>query len=108
MKTYKVKYSENVIAKIDELIQFIASINTKESSTRYALDLYDEISKLSYLADIFPDVMWETSSVIYPHTKRLLVKKGKLTVFYVIYRDYVLVYDIVPSSLVTKDVDSTI
>ena len=108
MKTYKVKYSENVIAKIDELIQFIASINTKASSTRYALDLYDEISKLSYLADIFPDVMWETSYVIYPHTKRLLVKKGKLMVFYVIYGDYVLVYDIVPSSLVTKEVDFTI
>ncbi len=107
MKTYKVRYSENVLAKIEELIHFIASINTKESSTKYALDLYDEISKLSYLADIFPDITWKSSHAIFPHTKRLLVKKGKLTAFYVIYEDYVIVYDIVPSLLITEESDFT-
>lgn len=37
----------------------------------------------------------------------MLVKKGRLSVFFIIYKDYVLVYDIVPSKLLTKELPET-
>lgn len=108
MKTYKVKFSRKVYDKIESIADYITSINTVESSIRYTNALIDEILTLSYRADTIPPLQWETLYNTYPYSKRLLVKKGKLTVFFIIYKDYVIVYNIVPSSLVTKEVDSTL
>lgn len=108
MKTYKIRFARRVYDQIGSIAVYITSINNVESSIRYINSLIDEILTLSYRADTIPKLQWETRHVIYPNTKRLLVKKGKLTVFYVVYQDYVLVYDIVPSSLITEEKDLTL
>lgn len=107
MKTYKVRFTRKVYDQIECIATYITSINTIESSIRYVNSLIDEIQTLSYCADIIPKLQWKTPQVVYPNTKRLLVKKGKLTVFFVTYQNYVLIYDIVPSSLVTEESDFT-
>jgi len=107
MKTYKVRFARKVYDQIESIAIYITSINTIESSIRYINSLVDEILTLSYRADTIPKLEWEIPHVIFPNTKRLLVKKGKLTVFYAKYQDYVLVYDIVPSKLITHKSDFT-
>lgn len=103
MKTYKVRFTRKVYGQIESIATYITSINTIESSIRYVNSLIDETLTLSYCADIIPRLQWKTPQVVYSKTKRLFVKKGKLTVFFVTYQNYVLIYDIVPSSLVTEE-----
>ncbi|MCQ2308840.1 MAG: hypothetical protein Q4F69_05585 [Bacteroidia bacterium] len=107
MKTYKVRFTKKVYDQIESIASYIASINTVESSIQYVNSLIDEILTLSYYADIISKLQWKAQCVKYPDTKRLLVKKGKLTVFFVTYKDFVLILDIIPSSLVTEKSDST-
>ena len=103
MKTYNVRFTRGLYDKIEELANFISSINTAESGVRYANTLIDEILTLSYRADTMPQLMWDTYDVKHPDSRRMLVKKGRLSVFFIIYKDYVIVYDIVPSKLLTEE-----
>ena len=103
MKTYNVRFTKGLYDKIEEISKFISSINTAESGVRYANSLVDEILTLSYRADTMPRLMWDTSDVQHSDSRRMLVKKGRLSVFFIIYKDNVLVYDIVPSVLLTKE-----
>ena len=107
MKTYNVRFTRGLYDKIDEIAHFISSINTAESGVLYANSLVDEILTLSYRADTMPKLIWDTANVQHPDTRRMLVKKGRLSVFFVIYKDYVLVYDIVPSKLLTEELPDT-
>ncbi len=104
MKTYNVKFSRGLYDKIKEISKYISSINTVDSGVRYANTLVDEILTLSYRADTITQLIWDTADVQHPKSKRMFVKKGQLAVFFIIYKDYVLVYDIVPSKLLTKEV----
>ena len=104
MKTYNVRFTRGLYDKIDEIAHFISSINTAESGVLYANSLVDEILTLSYRADTMPKLIWDTSNVQHPDSRRMLVKNGKLSVFFIIYKDYVIVYDIVPSVLLTTEV----
>ena len=104
MKTYKVRFSKGLYDRIEEISQFIASINTIESAVRYADTLVDEILTLSYRAESMPQLEWDTTDKRHSDSRRMLVKNGKMSVFFIIYMDYVIVYDIVPSVLLTTDV----
>ena len=103
MKIYKVRVSKRVEKKIIEIKDFIVSINTQASSIEYVVGLYEEIDTLSYMADLIPPLIWSIPSVVRENEKRLLVKKGKLTVFFHTYKSCVMVDDIIPSKLVTKE-----
>ena len=69
----------------------------------YTNSLVDEILTLSYRADTMPQLIWDTADVHHPDSRRMLVKHGRLAVFFIIYKDYVIVYDIVPSKLLTNE-----
>ena len=107
MKTYNVRFTKGLYDKIEEIAKYISSINTAESGVRYANSLVDEILTLSYRADTIPSLIWDTADVQHPDSRRMLVKKGRLSVFFIIYKDNVLVYDIVPSKLLTKEMSET-
>ena len=104
MKIYKVRVSQKVEKKISEIKDFIVSINTQASSIKYVVRLYEEIGTLSYLADMIPPLIWSIPSIVRTNEKRLLVKNGKLTVFFHTYKNFVMVDDIIPSKLVTKEI----
>lgn len=104
---YNVRFTRGLYDKIEEISKYIASINTAESGVRYANSLVDEILTLSYRADTMPPLIWDKADVQHPDSRRMLVKKGRLSVFFIIYKDYVLVYDIVPSKLLTKELPET-
>ena len=103
MKTYNVRFSRGLYDKIEEIAKFISSINTAESGVRYANSLVDEILTLSYRADTMPQLIWDTADVHHPDSRRMLVKHGRLAVFFIIYKDSVIVYNIVPSKLLTNE-----
>ena len=103
MKTYNVRFTRGLYDKIEEIARYISSINTAESGVRYANSLIDEILTLSYRADTMPILLWDTSDVQHSDSRRMLVKNGKLAVFFIIYKNYVIVYDIVPSKLLAKE-----
>ena len=107
MKTYNVRFTRGLYDKIEEIAKFISSINTAESGVRYANSLVDEILTLSYRADTMPKLIWDTSDIQHSDSRRMLVKKGRLSVFFIIYKNYVIVYDIVPSKLLTKELPET-
>lgn len=107
MKTYKVRFTRGLYDKIEEIAEYISSINTAESGVRYANTLVDEILTLSYRAGTMAPLIFGTEYAIYPNSKRMLVKKGRFAVFFTIYKDFVLVYDIVPSSMLKKDLPDT-
>jgi hypothetical protein len=90
MKTYNVRFTRGLYDKIEEIAKFISS-------------LVDEILTLSYRADTMPKLIWDSSDVQHSDSRRMLVKKGRLSVFFIIYKNYVIVYDIVPSKLLTKE-----
>lgn len=104
MKTYKIRFSKGVYDRIEEISQFIASFNTIESAVRYADTLVDEILTLSYRAESMPQLLWDTQDARHSDSRRMLVKNGKLSMFFIIYNDCVIVYDIVPSMLLTTEV----
>lgn len=107
MKNYTVEYSKRVFEKIKDLINYISSINTPESGMRYVDSLYDEINTLSYRADTIPELIWDTCYFYHINEKRLLVKHGKITVFFHVKNNKVIVDDIVPSKLMTHKSDFT-
>ena len=107
MKTYKVRFTRGLYDKIDEIAEYISSINTAESGVLYANTLVDEILTLSYRADTMPTLLLDTAYVRHPNSRRMLVKKGRFAVFFTIYKDYVLVYDIIPSKMLTMELPDT-
>ena len=107
MKTYNVRFTRGLYDKIEEIAKFISSINTAESGVRYANSLVDEILTLSYRADTMPKLIWDTSDFQHSDSRRMLVKNGRLSVFFIIYKNNVIVYDIVPSKLLTKELPET-
>lgn len=104
MRKYKVRISGKAFKKIEDFSKFIISVNTKDSSEKYIDELINEILTLSYRADTIPILLWKTCYIQKPDTKRLLVKKGKVTVFFHTIEDFVMVDDIVPSKLLNKKV----
>lgn len=104
MQIYDVNYSKSVVDKIKDLFDYIATINTYESAARYVDNLIDEINTLSYRADTIPKLLYTTPHVRNLNSKRLLVKKGKISVFFHITDNYVFVDYIIPSKLVTQEI----
>lgn len=104
MQIYDVNYSKSVVDRIKDLFDYIATINTYESAARYVDDLIDEINTLSYRADTIPKLLYTTPLVRNLNSKRLLVKNGKISVFFHITDNYVFVDYIIPSKLVTQEI----
>lgn len=107
MKNYTVEYSKRVFDRVNDLLVFISSIYTPEAGFRYIDSLYDEINTLSYRADTIPELIWDTLYFYHINEKRLLVKHGKIAVFFHVKNDKVIVDDIVPSKLLTRMRDFT-
>lgn len=102
MQIYNINYSKDVVDKIKDLFDYIASINTYESANKYVDDLIEEINTLSYRADTISESIYTTTHTRNKKSKRLLVKKGKISVFFHVTRNYVFVDDIIPSKLVYR------
>ena len=107
MQIYDVNYSKSVVDKIGDLFDYIAAINTEASANRYIDDLIDEIDTLSYRADTIPQLIYTTAHARNISTKRLLVKKGIISVFFHITHNCVFVDDIIPSKLVYQVIGFT-
>ena len=103
MKTYKVRFTRGLYDKIDEIAEYISSINTVGSGVRYANTLVDAILTLSYRAGTMPTLLLDTEYGQHPNSRRMLVKKGRFAVLFTIYKDYVLVYDIIPSKMLAME-----
>lgn len=107
MQIYDVNYSKSVVDKIRDLFNYISSINTEVSANRYIDDLIDEIDTLSYRADTIPQLIYTTAHARNISSQRLLVKKGKISVFFHITHNCVFVDDIIPSKLVYQVIGFT-
>lgn len=78
MKTYKVRFTRGLYDKIDEIAEYISSINTAESGVQYANTLVDEILTLSYrLQDIKPRIFWdmELGTLDYERNAPLIIQR---------------------------------
>jgi len=104
MTIYEVLISQTVVEKLSDVAKYINSINTYPSGENYINELIDEVMTLSYLADSIPLLQWRTKTKYHQQEKRLLVKKGKFAVFFHTYYSYVIVDDIVPSSIISEKV----
>lgn len=102
MKYYTIRYTQQVIDKLSEIAVFIDNYFIFPSSLNYVEEIRQEIDNLSYLADAVPKLLWRTESRYHPNERRLLVKNGKFTVFFHTFYEYVIIDDIVPSSMVSK------
>lgn len=102
MKNYTIRYSQQVIDRLSEIATFIDNFFIFPSSLNYVEEIRQEIDALSYLADAVPKLLWRTESHYHPNERRLLVKNGKFTVFFHTFYEYVIIDDIVPSSMVSK------
>lgn len=100
MKNYTIRYSQQVIDRLSEIATFIDNFFIFPSSLNYVEEIRQEIDALSYLADAVPKLLWRTE--YHPNERRLLVKNGKFTVFFHTFYEYVIIDDIVPSSMVSK------
>ena len=107
MQIYDINYSKCVVDKIGDLFDYIATINTYESANRYVEELIDEINTLSYRADTIQSLVYTTAHNHNTSSKRLLVKKNKISVFFHITRNCIFVDDIIPSKLVYHVMDFT-
>lgn len=104
MIIYEVLISQSLVEKLSDIAKYIDSINTYPSGENYINELIDDIMTLSYRAESIPRLQWRTKAKFHPQEKRLLVKKGKFAVFFHTYYNYVIVDDIVPSSMMSEKV----
>lgn len=99
MKTYKVLISQEVYLKFLEIALYIDSYNIPPAGFEYVNDLEKDIRSLSYRADTIPKIDWKPNNKLSKRTKRLLVKNGKFAVLFHTFKDYVIVDDIIPASM---------
>ena len=99
MKLYKVVISQEVYTKLLDIALYIDSFNIYPAGLNYISEIETEIRSLAYRAGSIPDMIWKPPKKQPKSTKRLLVKGGKLAVLFHIYHNYVIVDDIVPSSM---------
>jgi len=104
MRKYNVYFSAKAIDKLKDIAQYIDSLNTFPHGQNYILELKSEVSSLANVAGSIPKLQWRTKTKYHPREKRLLVKKGKFAVFFHTYYSYVIVDDIVPSSMIAEKV----
>lgn len=102
MKIYEVMISRPVAEKFSDLALYINSFNIYPSGENYINELIDEIMTLSYRADSIPRLQWRTKTKYHPCEKRMLVKDSRFAVFFHTHYNYVIVDDIVPSSIISE------
>ena len=99
MKEYKVVITQEVYSKLFEIALYIDSFNIYPAGLKYIDALEKEIRSLSYRADTIPKMIWKPKKKLRKNTRRLLVKNHKFAVLFHTFKDYVIVDDIIPASM---------
>ena len=98
MKVYEVVVHRRVYEQIASIQDYIASINTYASAVKYSNALFDEISTLSYLADVLPETDWASAKEYHPEAKRMVTHNRKWNIIFHIDGDFVIIDIILASS----------
>ena len=99
MKEYKVVITQEVYSKLFEIALYIDSFNIYPAGLKYIDALEKEIRSLSYRADTIPKMIWKPKKKLRKNTRRLLVKNHRFAVLFHTFKDYVIVDDIIPASM---------
>lgn len=100
MKHYTVSVKDEVFADIDEIVDYIISINTSEHAVRYKNALIEEIRTLEYAADTFQVTKWKMALRYHPQARRMITKNKKWDIIFHVDGDYVIIDKLIPSKLI--------
>lgn len=99
MNEYKVVITQEVYLKLLDIALYIDSFNIFPAGLKYITALEKEIRTLSYRADTIPEMNWKPKKKYQNKIRRLLVKNNRFAVLFHTYKDYVIVDDIIPASM---------
>ena len=97
----KVIIKDVVMLDIENIADHIIKHSTTEHAERYAKKLMEEISTLSYMAEVRPQSQWNLPKRYAQNAKTMPIARKKLTIIFHIEGEYVIVDKIMPSSLIT-------
>ena len=100
MKTYQIKIKKGVKKNIELIKDFIVKKTNREHAILYTAELYTEIESLTYLADYIKISEWKTGKRFSKKEKVLVTKNKKWSIFFHIWRNFVIVDLILPSKMV--------
>lgn len=100
MRHYKVILRPEAMEVLRQIVDFIKSTYTEESTQKYRKVFLFELDSLSYYASIFPKSRYQTAPKIHPEAKTLSIMNHHWTVIFHIEGDYVVVDRILPSSTI--------
>ena len=98
MKLYEIVVHNRVYEQIADIQDYIASINTYDSAVKYSNDLFDEIEKLTYLADVLPETDWASAKEYHPDAKRMVTHNKKWNIIFHTEGDFVVIDSIKASA----------
>jgi hypothetical protein len=101
MENYNIIVHERVYKTIEQIQDYIASLNTYEAAESYSLKLFAEIQTLSnpILANAIQYSQWQTAKNLHSQSKRLITKNRKWNIIFHIQGKYVIIDGIIPTSL---------
>jgi len=100
MKTYQIQIKKGVKKNIELIKDFIVNKTNIEHAILYTEELYAEIESLTYLADYIKISEWKTGKRFSKKEKVLVTKNKKWSIFFHIWRNFVVVDLILPSKMV--------
>lgn len=100
MKSYKVKISKSANQDIDNLVEFLFTKLSRESSYRYIDMMIQETNSLSLFADCFALSRSKVIREIHPEARRMVSHNHKWNYIFHVEDNVVVVDRILPSKMI--------
>lgn len=102
MITYKVLIRKSALSDLDNLLDFLKTVMSREGANRYVNIMVSEVQSLSILAGLYQPSRSVVLRRIHPKARRMLSHNRKWNYVFHIQDDLVVVDRILPSKLITK------